>query len=201
MSRLWQLQDIVIIPSNVAMTSKRDWHVHVFHENLCSPLTYFPKPGEEMETEAHRSRYLRGVCSSPSFPNGPLSSWLCIAWSPSNNTNWCTVEKRFVCFVFIFASPLMTTEGITKLMPYACEIPFDSFYCNGRWQQLSEQKKHAWEKVNIEHLLGNKAPFLTFAAASLSRAWWPESDDDNLTRTSSCLRKWAFSLSLGFAEF
>lgn len=199
MSRLWQLQNIVIIPSNVSVISKRDWHAYVFHGNLCpSPLTYFPKPGEEMENEAHRSRYLRGVCSPPSFPNGTLSSWLCGAWSPSNNMNWCTVEKRFVLFCFHFCKPSYDHRGITKLTPYACEIPFDSFYCNGRWQRLSEQKKQAWEKVNIEHLLGNKAPLVTFAAASL---WRPESDGDSLTGISSCLRKCACSLSLGFAEF
>lgn len=113
---------------------------------------------------------------------------------------WTDAQLRrdLFCFVFIFASPLMTAEGITKLTPYACEIPFDSFYCNGRWQRLSEQKKQAWEKVNIEHLLGNKAPLVTFAAASL---WRPESDGDSLTGISSCLRKCACSLSLGFAEF
>jgi hypothetical protein len=31
------------------------------------------------------------------------------------------------CFVFIFANCLMTTEGKTKLIPYACKIPLTAF--------------------------------------------------------------------------
>lgn len=99
------------------------------------------------------------------------------------------LRRDLFCFVFIFASPLMTTEGITKLAPYACEIPFDSFYCNGRRQRLSEQKKQAWEKVNSEHLFGEQGTSrdLCSCLALATRVGWWQSNRDFLLLEEVCL--------------
>lgn len=98
----------------------------------------------------------------------------CGSWSLSHKyelmNGW--VGLCFACFHFCKLS--YDHRGKTKLMPYACKNASDIFYCNGRWQWLSEQKEHAWVKVNTKHLLGNRAPpdDLCRCSASWSTAPW-----------------------------
>lgn len=127
MNRLWQLQDTVIIPSNVAMKSERGRHFYVFHGNLCNPLTYFPKHRENGEWST-QELVPREECVHPvAFQMEPCPL-VCVVHDrrPIIRTD-AQLSRDLFCFVFIFANPLMTTEGITKLMPYACEISLTAF--------------------------------------------------------------------------
>lgn len=124
---------------------------------------------ERSTTEAST---LKGACAFREFQNGDPglpAVWHTIAVQYIWIDKW--LSRALFCFHFC---KLYDHRGETKLMPYACKNPSDISYCNRRWQWLSEQKEHAWVKVNAKHLLGNKAPpgDLCSCSASLGMATW-----------------------------
>lgn len=120
----------------------------------------FPKDRRgNSEWSSTRASTLKRACAFHGFWSEDPVLLAGVAQDPCPiNMNWWMAEQGFVLFCFHFCKPSYGRRGKSKLMPYACKNPSDIFYCNGRWQWLSEQKEHAWVKVNTKHLLGNKAP-------------------------------------------
>lgn len=152
--------------------------LNISQGNLHGPLTHFRKTKEETEDEAGPEPAVKSVSLPrilkwrprflPPYPRRVAHDHCPI------NMNWWMAEWGFVFACFRFCKLSYDHRGKTKLMPYACKNASDIFYCNGRWQWLSEQKEHAWVKVNTKHLLGNRAPpdDLCRCSASWSTAPW-----------------------------
>lgn len=77
MSRLWQLESTVKVSSNVRMKRKCGCYGYIFQGNLRSPLTCFPKTGEEIQNEAPpEPAPWKERVHSTDFEVEILSSWL-----------------------------------------------------------------------------------------------------------------------------
>lgn len=107
------------------------------------------------------------------------------------------LRRDLFCSVFIFASPLMTTEGITKLMPHACEILLTAFIVMED-DSSYQSRRNMLEKKSISNTFW-ETRHLSWPLQlprSLESGWW-QSNQHFLLLEEACL----LSLSLGCAEF